>query len=157
MNDLQQWAADWRVPPAALADLLQRLCPPPTPANDGASETRVQGLVRLEAHRRHGMVLWRNNRGVLPNERGTPVRYGLCNDSPEVGRKIRSADLIGAWPRLITPEMVGSTIGQFASFEAKKPGWKFKGDEHELGQLRWAGIVQGLGGVARFISDPGQL
>lgn len=158
MNELQEWMAAWGVPAAALPDLLQRmgvvLVPPPA-GRDG-SETRVQGLVRLAAHR-HDEILWRNNVGVLDDKRGVPVRFGLCNDSAAVNKRIKSADLIGSRRRRITAADVGAIIGQFTSRECKREGWVWCGDDHEQAQLRWALIVQAWGGDARFVTDPEQL
>lgn len=119
------------------------------------NEASVQSIVRLEASRL-GWKLWRNNRGVLKNEKGVPIRFGLCNDSPAVGAHIRSADLIGIRPVIITPAMVGQVIGQFVSIECKHEGWKpSPTDEHERAQMRWAELVLLTGGHAIFTT--GQL
>lgn len=121
------------------------------------SEAAIQSLVRLEAARK-GIKLWRNNVGVLVNEKtGQPVRYGLANDSVNLNKVIKSADLIGWRPVLITPEHIGSRIAQFVSRECKRPGWKFGGDEHERAQLRWAEAVTADGGDAKFCSGEGTL
>src|SRR5688500_7343546 len=66
---------------------------------EGKSEAWAQTQVRLEASRK-GIKLFRNNVGVLPNENGRPVRYGLCNDSPQLNKMLKSADLIGIAPRV---------------------------------------------------------
>ena len=114
------------------------------------NEASVQSLVRLEAAKR-GWKLWRNNVGVLLDAKGRPVRYGLANDSAAVNANIKSADLIGIRPVVITPDMVGSVIGQFVSLECKHEGWKpSPKDAHELAQCKWAQIVQEAGGYAAF-------
>ena len=114
------------------------------------NEASVQSLVRLEAAKR-GWKLWRNNTGVLLNPRGQPIRFGLCNDSAAVNANVKSADLIGIRPVLITPDMVGSVIGQFVSLECKHEGWKpSPKDSHEIAQARWAEIVKQAGGYAAF-------
>jgi hypothetical protein len=114
------------------------------------NEASVQSLVRLEASRR-GWKLWRNNVGVLLDAKGRPVRYGLCNDSKIVNENVKSADLIGIRPMLITPDMVGQTIGQFVSLECKHEGWKpSPKDKHEIAQAKWAEIVLSAGGYAAF-------
>lgn len=120
------------------------------------TEAAIQTLVRLEASRK-GLVLWRNNVGVLTDERGVPVRFGLANDSAAVNRNIKSADLIGIRPLLITPEHVGHTIGQFVSREVKAAGWRYTGTPREAAQLRWAELVLGLGGDAAFATGEGSL
>lgn len=113
-------------------------------------ECDIQARLRLEASKL-GWRLFRNNVGVMIDSRGVPVRYGLANDSKQVNAHIKSADLIGIRPVLITQEMVGTTIGQFVSVECKASGWKFNpNDSHEQAQQRWADIVTSLGGIARF-------
>lgn len=157
MNDLHTWAADWHIPPAAIPDLMRRLgatSAPPAPGR--GSESKVQSEVRLAAPR-HDLLLWRNNVGALLDQRGVPVRYGLCNDSAALNARIKSADLIGLRKRLVTPEMVGSHIGQFTSLECKAEGWRWTGDDHEQAQLRWALIVLGAGGDARFVTSASQI
>ena len=120
------------------------------------TEAYTQSVVRLEAAQK-GLKLWRNNVGVLTNERGTPVRYGLGNDSPKINQIIKSGDLIGWRPLLITDRLVGSTVAQFLSRECKAPGWKYTGDEHERAQLRWAEVVVAAGGDAGFCTGEGSL
>jgi hypothetical protein len=119
-------------------------------------EAFTQSLVRLEASHK-GLRLWRNNVGALLDKRGVPVRYGLGNDSPALNKIIKSADLIGWRPLLITDALVGSTIAQFLSRECKRPGWKFTGDEHETAQLKWAELVIADGGDAGFCTGEGSL
>jgi hypothetical protein len=120
------------------------------------SEAAVQSIVRLEAARK-GLKLWRNNVGALLDTRGVPVRYGLANDSPQLNKVVKSGDLIGWRPVLITPAHVGSRIAQFVSRECKRPGWRFNGDDHERAQLRWAETVMADGGDAAFCSGEGTL
>jgi hypothetical protein len=159
-SSIVQWATRNRVSHSALAELRMifgteapLLAAPVVPV----SEAAIQSLVRLEAARK-GIKLWRNNVGVLVNEKtGQPVRYGLANDSVNLNKVIKSADLIGWRPVLITPEHIGSRIAQFVSRECKRPGWKFSGDDHERAQLRWAEAVTADGGDAKFCSGEGTL
>lgn len=113
------------------------------------SEAAVQAQVRLEAARK-GLRLWRNNVGVLTDERGVPVRYGLANDSKQLNSVVKSGDLIGWRPVLITPAHLGITIAQFVSRECKRVGWTYKGDAREQAQLRWAEMIIADGGDAAF-------
>src|SRR5690242_17560516 len=101
----------------ALNELSAILGAVATPAQaPGYSEANVQSRVRLAAPAR-GFRLFRNNVGVLTDDRGVPVRYGLANDSKALNKALKSSDLIG-WRRLpITADMVGSVVAQFASFE----------------------------------------
>lgn len=132
----------------------------PSPAfariEDPHSENYVQSLVRLEAGRR-GVKLWRNNVGVLNDETGRPVRYGLGNDSPALNKAIKSGDLIGWRPLRVTHALVGARIAQFVSRECKRPNWNFTATEREKAQLRWAEAVNADGGDACFVTSEGSL
>lgn len=159
MNTLEAWAEHWRIPPYVLDDLRLRMCTldasaaEPTP---GRSEAAVQSAVRLEASRK-GARLWRNNVGAGYTEDGSFLRWGLANDSPSVNAVLKSADLIGIRPRIITPQDVGKLLGQFVSRECKRVGWRYAGDEREQAQLNWAVLVMSLGGDASFASGVGTL
>ena len=113
------------------------------------SEAAVQQQIRLEAARK-GILLWRNNVGALLDKRGIPVRYGLANDSKEMNARVKSADLIGVRPRVVTSADLGTTIGQMVSVEVKHPGWRWTGDAHEMAQLNWASLLWSVGADARF-------
>lgn len=153
MHDIVHgWAVEYRVPPVAIAALLQRLgigYTMPTPYNDSMSETAVSQRVRLAAAQA-GILAWRNNKGAMQDENGNFVRFGLCNDTKEIGARFRSADLIGINMRLVTHEMVGTYIGQFWCREVKKPDWSWSGTEHEMGQMRWMELILSKGGDAAF-------
>lgn len=119
----------------------------------GLGEATTTSFVRLEAAK-SGDTLWRNNVGVLKDQTGRPVRYGLANDSPAMNKKIKSSDLIGIRPVLITPDMVGQVIGQFLAVEMKHEGWKFNHlDEREVAQKNFHDIVRANGGRAGFASS----
>lgn len=160
--NLEQWAIDWQVPYAALVDLRLRMGldfaePPPDADEASGSEARASSQVRLEAPQK-GCRLWRNNRGAGRLENGSFVRWGLANQSEQVGKMLRSADLIGIDSRPIPPEAVGRPWGRFVSREIKAPGWRFNpNDEHEVGQLNWANLIVSLGGDAGFATGPGTL
>jgi len=112
------------------------------------SESAILNQVRLVASRL-GWRIWRNNKGAGKLENGSFVRWGLCNESAAVGSQIRSADLIGIRPVVITQAMIGQTIGQFVSVEVKAPGWRPSAtNEHETAQRRWATLINELGGYA---------
>lgn len=152
MNVFETWAAMWGVPAAAVIDLRERMAIAYGPEGGlfaEESEAASQAQARLAA-KAAGFTLFRNNVGALKDERGIPVRYGLANDSAALNRSIKSGDLIGWKSVLVTPEMVGSTIAQFASCEVKRAGWVFRGDKHEQAQQRWANLVNANGGVAFF-------
>lgn len=157
---IYNWAHRWGVSHQAVQELGLQFGIVPSDAfartDDKHNETYVQSLVRLEAARK-GLKLWRNNVGMLFNERGTPVRYGLANDSRTLNQAIRSGDLIGWRSVLITPEMVGSKIAQFVSRECKREGWAYTATQHEIAQLRWIEVIQADGGDACFVTKEGTL
>ena len=159
---LDEWAKEFGVPPAAIAELRRRMglegsaAMPAPDTNAGApgSEARQQGLIRLAAAE-NGLWLTRNNVGALLDERGLPVRYGLANESPAQNKAVKSGDLIGVWPKLIGPHMVGQVIGQFVSVEVKEEKWRYTGKGREVQQKAWADFVTSKGGVAMFANSPG--
>jgi hypothetical protein len=98
-----------------------------------------------------GVWVWRNNVGVLMDENGRPVRFGLANDSPAVNKVLKSSDLVGPTPMVIQPWMVGMTIGVFTAIETKETGWRFsQKDERAVAQRNFHDIVKRAGGRAGF-------
>lgn len=75
---------------------------------------------------------------------GRFIRWGLANESKAMNERFKSADLIGVRPVLITQEMVGTVIGQFASVEVKRT----KGGVTHEAQANWRDVVNSLGGHA---------
>lgn len=158
---LDAWAIRWSIPSAAVLELQAALAEPTQLATveyPKGSEAAVQQLIRLEASKQ-GARLWRNNVGVLRDERDIPVRYGLANDSKQMNSKVKSSDLIGITPHLVTPADVGRVLGIFTSIEVKKPGWVFNpakqgphGDR-ERAQLAWLQLIHSLGGRATFATS----
>jgi len=116
------------------------------------SEDHIQDRLRLAAPR-HGFTLFRNNVGVLKDERGVPVRYGLANDSKAVNDRFKSSDLIGWRTVTITPDMVGLSIAVFVARECKPEGWKYGATPREQAQLRFIDLVNAAGGDACFVSS----
>lgn len=155
MTVLSTWAAAWRIPPEALLDLQMRLgvLNPAPVRGEGASESAVSSGVRLEVAAR-GAHVFRNNVGVLQDETGRPVRFGLANDSAALNRRFKSSDLIGWSPVVVQPWMVGTTIAQFLSLEVKHGGWRYSGTPREVAQLNWLSLVISAGGRGAFVSDP---
>jgi hypothetical protein len=157
MNVFYEWAAAWGIPPGALNDLRKRLMAgDEVPLTPGVSEAAVQNQVRLEATRKGGR-LWRNNVGALPDARGVPVRYGLANDSAAVNAVIKSSDLIGLMPKIVTAAHIGQTWGVYTARECKDGSWRYAGTEREQAQLRYLTLVSSLGGDAAFCTGEGTL
>lgn len=157
---LHEWAQQWGVSMAAVVDLKRRMglagdhAPPVDPETGKAgSEARQQNLIRISAAQQ-GVWLTRNNVGALIDTTGRPVRYGLANESKEQNKAVKSADLIGINPVLITPKHLDTVIGQFTSVEAKEQGWAYSGNAHEVAQLSWAEFVISKGGYATFATGP---
>lgn len=116
-------------------------------------EAAVQNHIRLEAANR-GVELWRNNVGVLLDQTGRPVRYGLANTSANVNKNIKSSDLIGITPVFVTPEMIGTLIGVFTAVEVKGSDWRYsETDQRAEAQKRFHDIVRSAGGYAGFATS----
>tara|TARA_R110000868_G_scaffold131449_1_gene341538 strand:- start:616 stop:1059 length:444 start_codon:yes stop_codon:yes gene_type:complete len=147
MSAITDWAARWRVPPAAVEDLQHTVFNADTP-----HETRITGpeslvlaKVRLEASRL-GYRLWRNNIGAGKLANGSFVRWGLCNDSERANHIMKSSDLIGIGP-----------TGQFVARECKAAGWVYSGTPREIAQKAFIDFINARGGNAAFATDEGTL
>lgn len=164
MSLIREWGHDFNIPFHMLVELERRMGLVGTegvtnqPDHFGRthSEAYAQSQVVLEAPK-YDCILTRNNKGVLPDKNGTPVRFGLFNETKVRGARIRSWDLVGFRKRLITPQMVGTIIGQFVGREIKEPGWKFgDGDEeHETAQLKCTELALSYGCDVGFATGPG--
>lgn len=152
MNTLREWAVKWGVSLPAVEDLESIFgIDNNLDLKTGASEASVQARVRLDAANK-GVILWRNNSGAFYSDSGALVRYGLCNDSKALNANVKSSDLIGIEPVIITLDMVGSVIGRFVARECKEEGWTYKGTKREQAQRRFLEIVTKHGGSASFCS-----
>lgn len=117
-------------------------------------EASVQQRARL-AMAQLGGLPQRNNVGACEDKTGRIIRYGLMNSSAQENRQFASSDLIGPIPIVIQPHHVGRTVGVYAAFECKKSDWRFQpGDARAAAQLRYIQLVQGVGGIGGFVSDP---
>ena len=145
---LNEWAEKWDIPREAIRELVETSVVP-SATRHTRSEAAVQTEVRMAASRL-GWRMWRNNVGALQDANGQWVRFGLCNESPALNRILKSSDLIGIRPRLITAADVGHTIGQFAAVEVKHGTWKPCRSKRELAQAAYIALVRSLGGCAGF-------
>lgn len=121
------------------------------------SEAAVTNKIKLEASTK-GIYLWRNNVGaVYSQDEKRFIRFGLANESKQMNETIKSGDLIGIRPIMITQDMVGATIGQFVSVEAKRSDWRFTGTDREIAQKNWVDLINNNGGYATFATGEGFL
>lgn len=110
------------------------------------SEKAIQSAVMLAASQA-GFTIWRNNCGMAWAGDATRLKDGsvlIRNPRPlHVGLCKGSADLIGLKPVVVTEEMLGRTLAQFAAIEVKTPRGKLS--EH---QARFLAFVESKGGLA---------
>ncbi len=156
---LDEWAANWRVPYAAVQDLRNRMLPDTAVDSapmSGTSEAAVSQQVRLEAAEKR-IILMRNNVGATEIEGGRWIRYGLLNDSSKMNERYKSSDFVGIRPVFVTPQHVGQTIGQFVAVEVKHAGWHYTGTDREAAQRNFLDLVKSRGGWGEFVSSRGVL
>lgn len=152
MTNISEWATRHGVSPVALLELRQMMGVETDPTSckvKSGSEAAVQTQLRLEASRQ-GMRLFRNNVGACKDENGRIIRYGLCNESKQLNAKVKSSDMIGIRPVLITPDMVGQMIGQFVAYEVKRGNWRYTGTAREEAQRTFIELIVSMGGYGRF-------
>jgi hypothetical protein len=103
--------------------------------------------------------LMRNNSGAFKDATGRFVFFGLGNISAKRNKIIKSVDRIGIAKVLITPEMVGRTVGVFVALEIKEEAWNEnkKLDEHEIAQNNFLQLITSYGGIAGFVSKVDKL
>ncbi len=119
-------------------------------------ESTVQQEIQIQA-KYYDCILMRNNSGAFKDETGRLIRFGLNNVSKQHNDNSKSSDLIGITKIVITPEMVGQTIGVFTAIEVKKEDWNpdKKLDKRERAQnnfINWVKINGGIAGFANSIS-----
>lgn len=160
--NLDIWARKWGIPSEAIDELRREWGVYPFHDSDSGdakrgSEARQQDLVSLEAAR-ISVRLFRNNSGAFRTDDGRMVRFGLGNVSKQWNAVFASPDLVGWRPRIITPDMIGTTIGQACMREMKHEGWKFNpNDPHETAQFNFLKLAIADGCDAAFATGPGTL
>jgi hypothetical protein len=117
------------------------------------TESDIQQLVQAQGMT-HNIWLLRNNNGAFEDKTGRWVRYGLGNVSKKVNKIMKSSDLIGITSIVITPDMVGRTIGVFTAIEVKDINWKpSEKDQRYIAQRNFINIVKSKGGIGDFVND----
>lgn len=120
-------------------------------------ESAVQQRTRLELARL-GALVYRNNVGACEDKQGRIIRYGLCNESAQMNRALKSSDLIGVTPVLIQPHHVGRTLGVFTAIECKHSDWHMTpSDARAQAQQRFIDLIRSVGGIGGFVTDPAQV
>lgn len=99
----------------------------------GHPERDAQQAIQI-AVSKWGARCWRNNVGTFYTKDLRPVRCGLAPGS---------SDLIGITPVVITPDMVGRTVGIFTALEVKSARGRAS-----VEQVNFIGTVRQLGGIA---------
>lgn len=114
------------------------------------SEGEVQAKIRLGAAS-HGSFLLRNNSGVLVNNTGRHVRFGLGNESKGINSVFKSSDLIGITTKTCE---CGKEYGIFTAVEVKASDWKLKlNDKTIQAQYNFLYEIRKRGGLAGFASS----
>jgi hypothetical protein len=111
-------------------------------------EAPILAATRLEASNLGGR-LFRNNRGLFYTMSGSKTRAGLEADG--------ASDLIGGFPVVVTPEMVGHTVFIFTAVETKKSAWTAPKGETEEQQQKFINFVNKMGGIAFFLNNANNL
>lgn len=120
-------------------------------------ESQVQQEIQIEAMH-DKCTLMRNNTGACVDQTGRLVRYGIGNISKRHSDSFKSSDLIGITKTVITPDMVGKTIGVFTAIEVKRESWNKdkKLDKREIAQnnfIKWVKANGGFAGFANCVED----
>jgi len=117
-------------------------------------ESTVSQEIQIQA-RHYDCTLMRNNAGACIDNTGRLVRYGLGNLSKKQTEVFASSDLIGITKKVITPDMVGQTVGIFTAVEVKKEAWnpEKKLNPRETAQFNFINWVKTQGGYAFFANN----
>lgn len=148
---LEDWQKLWALPAIAIQQLQELTAATSTPS-DERSESFAASECRL-ALSHYKVIQMRNNVGVLEDVNGTPVRYGLCNETKQMNQVMKSSDDVNILPYVVKPQDVGRKLGIFLGVEHKKPNWVYTGKGRETAQLTFQRMVRSAGGVALFANS----
>jgi len=118
------------------------------------NEAELQAMVQIEGAK-FLVNLERNNNVAFMSQDGRMIRAGLGNISKKHSDTFKSSDLIGIKTMVVTPDMVGKTIGIFIAVECKDPTWNVnkKLDARESAQKKYIDYVVSRGGIAGFVNS----
>lgn len=116
------------------------------------TEKQLLAWIRIHSLSKFKSFLMRNNSGVLPNPTtGTPIRFGLGNDSTRINNLFKSSDLIGITP---TKCPCGHVYGVFTALEIKNPNWTFDfQNKNDRAQQNFINLVKKNSGLGSFIQN----
>jgi hypothetical protein len=104
--------------------------------------------------------VFRNNSGGCEDETGRMIRFGLGNTGEKNTNELKFGDYVGATSIVITPDMVGQTIGVFTNLEIKPDGHMQKTlsaasrlGSREYYQWKTCEFVKDIGGLAGFVCN----
>lgn len=87
-----------------------------------------------------GLRLFRNQTGSYELKDGRWITSGLC---------VGSSDLIGYYPIIVTPDLVGKTIAVFVGIEAKGPTGRIRPE-----QAKFLEVIKRAGALATVTTEP---
>ena len=119
-------------------------------------ETDLQDEIRIELQKAYQKLrTFRNNTGEAWQGKSYKTTKGhLVIENPQrvkYGLKKGSSDVIGIMPVVITPEMVGKTIGVFMALEVKTKNGKLSTEQQDF--LENIAKLGGISGEVRSVED----
>ena len=109
---------------------------------DKMNETGIQNAIRMVVSMLKGRV-FRNNVGTVRHADGSVFPYGLGTGT---------SDLVGWYPVVVTPDMVGRRVAVFLAVEVKKENHKTK-SERLAKQMHFLEQVVESGGIGVMCDD----
>jgi len=121
------------------------------------TEKQIYQKIRIQSVK-HKCILFPNPNGNAYT--GKPTTVSPAEITLQNYRRIKfglikgASDLIGLTEKVITKDMVGSTVAIFTAIEVKKEGWTVpKNNKHYEEQKNFIDQVVSRGGIAGFSSS----
>lgn len=112
----------------------KRTLPLPLKPTRPVRESDILRKIREAVGKMDGVVLWRNNTGMLEDRNGTKVRFGLCEGSADLVGMVRVTACAG--------------IARFFAMEVKQPGKK-----PTPKQVAFLKLVNDMGGYGCWVDS----